>query len=122
MDRLRFLLTVDGFEEVKELGGRVAAQLQTRLEHVANLGWRESLQLEVVKHLAAIDADIYEIPIRGTGAAYRAFCFATNDDQGQLVVVTSCVPKRMLMPGSRLRRHVERAARRRAKWIEENQG
>lgn len=114
---LRITLTDEAKEEIRALGSNARARIGEKINYVQQLGWDEALRLAIVKDLGSIAAGIFEIIVKGKGESYRALCFATRNSEGRLVVVTSAVAKSTVLGNTRLKRHVRRAAERRASWL-----
>jgi phage-related protein len=117
---LRITLTDEAREEIRALGSNARARIGEKINYVQQLGWEEALRLAIVKDLGSIAAGIFEIIVKGKGESYRAFCFAIRNSEGRLIVVTSAVAKSTVLGNTRLRRHVRRAAERRARWLGEH--
>jgi hypothetical protein len=117
---LRITLTDEAKDEIRSLGSRAQARIGEKVNYVQRLGWDEALKLELVKDLGNIVAGMFEIIIKGKGESYRALCFLTRDSEGRLVVITSAVAKSTVLGNARLKRHVRRAAERRATWIKQH--
>lgn len=117
---LRVEITSEAKGEIRELGGRAAARIGERIRHLELVGWEEAMRLKLVKDLGSIQRGIYEVRVTGTGEAYRLMCFPTRDQDGRLVVITTCVAKSGLL-GHRLKAHVQRAAQRRDQWLRQQE-
>ncbi|HEX6913024.1 MAG TPA: type II toxin-antitoxin system RelE/ParE family toxin [Longimicrobium sp.] len=117
---LRITLTDEAKHEIRSLGGKAQARIGEKINYVQRLGWEEALKLELVKDLGSIVAGMFEIIIKGKGESYRALCFPTRDSEGRLVVVASAVAKSTVLGNARLKRHVRRAAERRAEWFKQH--
>jgi phage-related protein len=117
---LRITLTDEAKDEIRALGSNAQARIGAKISYVEQLGWEEALRLTIVKDLGTLEPGIFEIIVKGKGESYRAFCFATRDSEGRLVVVTSAVAKSTVLGNARLKRHVRRAAERRARWLSEH--
>ena len=118
---LRITLTDEAKDEIRSLGSKAQARIGEKINHVQRLGWEEALKLELVKDLGSLVAGMFEIVIKGKGESYRALCFLTRDAEGRLVVVTSAVAKSAVLGTGRLKRHVRRAAERRAEWMKKQE-
>ncbi len=118
---IRFTTTHEAREEIRAFGGDVAGALGEKQRIIKSIGWDAALRSEIVKHLVKIDRDIYEIILKGTGPSYRVLCFPTRQEGEHLIVLTSCLTKGMVLTERKLRRHVNRAALRRAEWLQQNE-
>jgi putative component of toxin-antitoxin plasmid stabilization module len=115
-DLLEVVPTVWYTNEVRALPRKERDRIDRKLISLALKGWNAAMADLSVKHLRD---GIYEVRVLGRGSAFRILFFLAPGRSPRLVVLTTCASKSVMQKKQRLDAEVERAAGRRAMWLEQ---
>ena len=113
-DVVRITVTDEYREDMRGLDSDQRRRINRRTRVLPRKGWSASV---AAGDVAPLWDDIWELRVLGKGPAYRVLFFIHPEQPGRLVVLSACVAKSDIKKPRVLEAQVERAKRRRARWL-----
>lgn len=115
-DRLEVAFTDECRAELRELPRKHRSWIAGVVKQLQAKGWNAAV---TDRTLAPLDDGIWELRIRGHGAAYRILLFVMPGRSPRVIVLTLCLAKSESQKMRVLKSAIARAARRRQVWIQQ---